>query len=94
MLSSVTNVLLKVRQHAICHVIIVFFCRPVVFYSSSFFTLHPASLGSNPAGTYMNHWWWQDGHPANIALVHQPKSNLSCYARLSLEQGVNDVKLD
>jgi len=29
--------------------------------------LHPASLGSTPAGTDMSHWWWQEGHPAKIA---------------------------
>ena len=33
--------------------------------------LHPAYLGSIPAGVHMSHWCWQEGHPAKIAPVHQ-----------------------
>jgi len=33
--------------------------------------LHPANLGSFPAGVHTSHWWWQEGHPAKIAPVHQ-----------------------
>jgi len=30
-------------------------------------TVHPANLGSAPAGTRMSHQWRQEGHLANIA---------------------------
>jgi len=33
--------------------------------------LHPANLGSTPAGTNMSHWWRQEGHPAKLAPVCQ-----------------------
>jgi len=33
--------------------------------------LYPVSLGSIPAGVHISHWWWQEGHPAKIAPVHQ-----------------------
>jgi len=38
--------------------------------------LRPANLGSTPAGTHMNHWWQQERHPAEIALVPQKKFGL------------------
>ena len=30
-------------------------------YESLVVAGHPACLGSTPAGTYMSHWWWQEG---------------------------------
>jgi len=30
-----------------------------------------ASLGSTAAGTHVRHWWWQEGHLAKIASMHQ-----------------------
>jgi len=50
--------------------------------------LYPVSLGSTPVGTHMSHWW-QEGHPANIAPMHQWKSGMSD----PLNKGVSDLKL-
>ena len=33
--------------------------------------LHPANLGSTPAGTHRSHWWRQEGHLAKIAPLRQ-----------------------
>ena len=51
------------------------------------FHLTSSEPGSNPAGTYISHCWGQEGHSANIALVHQPKSNLlvMCISALTKE---------
>jgi len=93
MLSSVTNVLLKVRQHAICHVIIVF------FVDQSFLHIQLFHLASSEPG-FKSRWYlyeslvvagWTSGQYCSRAPA---KVEPSCYARLSLEQGVSDVKLD
>ena len=35
--------------------------------------LHPASLGSSPAGIHVSRWWQQEGHhPAIIATIMFP----------------------
>jgi len=47
---------------------------------------HPANLCLTPAGTYMSHWWQQEGHPAKIAPACQWKSYLGRHI-WALEQG-------
>ena len=38
--------------------------------------LHPANLGSTPAGAYMCHWWQHERHPAKIVPMRQQRSYL------------------
>ena len=38
--------------------------------------LHPANLGSTPAGAYMCHRWQHERHPAKIVPMRQQRSYL------------------
>ena len=55
--------------------------------------LHPANLCSTPTGTHMSHWWWQEGHLAKIAPLHQSsKRPILVGMSKPLNKRVNDVK--